>query len=498
MRLLTFFLLLLLFPFVTFAQAEGIGNSWITTFQQCNEKFTLVGPTSIKINTPQEYALKNNLWTVLPHGEFVVTTQDGDFIESRTVERDRFVYSFPEAGIYKISVKLDVATHQCSGEISTEIHAFKEEIVYIGAERSDLSDNSFSAAFREKSVLLQSYFLDNGAKIESNPMLWSNMGNADILVFNTSDLLAIFSDMEKLQRLKENSFAEKNIFIISTQNPNFLSKVLASSVAKLGMKNIFLISEDQFSTLVSNWSYGDNRKFSIGERLSYEKKWFIFSLGTALEYLVYSGISYQFFWLLLALAVVALILNIFKQVIGLDVFMIYYPIFLGIIFSQMGLYFTIGFLFIAVFSILIVRLILRKIQLLVNAKKAFLVSVYILMIFLALGIDNLLNVNFLQLPSEAMSAIIAMFAILFVAEKLTDNIKLFSKSGVIHLLQYAFVLTVVFLVLNFKELQYFLISYPDVIFLIVIINLVVGRYMGLQIAEYIRFSPILRNINEEE
>lgn len=198
------------------------------------------------------------------------------------------------------------------------------------------------------------------------------------------------------------------------------------------------------------------------------------------------------------MAVVALILNIFKQVIGLDVFMIYYPIFLGIIFSQMGLYFTIGFLFIAVFSILIVRLILRKIQLLVNAKKAFLVSVYILMIFLALGIDNLLNVNFLQLPSEAMSAIIAMFAILFVAEKLTDNIKLFSKSGVIHLLQYTFVLTVVFLVLNFKELQYFLISYPDVIFLIVIINLAVGRYMGLQIAEYIRFSPILRNINEEE
>ena len=425
------FSLILLFPFFAFAQTGNTDGSWINTPELCSDKFTLTGSSAVKTNTSQEYSLKNSSGTVLPYGEFAITSENGNISEIRTVERDKFSYSFPEAGIYKISVKLDATIHQCLGNISHEVHAFREEILYIGMERSDLQDASLNAVFREKSVLFQTHFSQN-IKLDENPTLWTNLGNSDIIIFNTSDILGLFSDMEKLQRLKENNFAQKNVFIISDQSPNFLSKVLASSVAKLGIENLYLISEDQFSTLLSHWSYNDERGFTIGEKLSYEKKDFIFSLSTVLDYLVYSGISYQFFGFLLSLAVVALLLNIFKQVIGLDVFMIYYPVFLGIIFSQMGIIFTFAFIVIAFMAILLVRLISTKIQLLVNAKKAFLVSVYVLLIFLAIGLDNLFSLNIFRVSAfETVITIIAIFAILFVVEKLIDNVKIFSKSGIL-------------------------------------------------------------------
>ena len=75
---------------------------------------------------------------------------------------------------------------------------------------------------------------------------------------------------------------------------------------------------------------------------------------------------------------------------------------------------------------------------------------------------------------------------------------MFSISGAFLIVQYIVVVAIAIFVLTSRPLQYFLISYPDLIFIIVVLNLLVGRYMGLQLVEYVRFLPILRNINEEE
>jgi hypothetical protein len=66
------------------------------------------------------------------------------------------------------------------------------------------------------------------------------------------------------------------------------------------------------------------------------------------------------------------------------------------------------------------------------------------------------------------------------------------------LVQYVMITTVAYLLLEYKTLQYFLISYPDIITLVVLLNILVGRYTGLQAFEYFRFAPLLRKLNEEE
>ena len=150
-------------------------------------------------------------------------------------------------------------------------------------------------------------------------------------------------------------------------------------------------------------------------------------------------------------------------------------------------------------SVIVSNAITNRIQLLVNAKKAFLISMYIFLLLAAMGVDNVFEIGIFNYTIFQNSvAIVGIFAILFIMERLIDGIKFFSKSGILELFRYAVIIAIVVAIFSSRSLQYFLISYPDVIFLIVIANLLVGRYTGLQVVEYFRFSPVLRNISEEE
>ncbi len=506
------FLFFLAFPFFVFAQegATGTGDmettegtslvlqSEVSDVPKCSDVISISGPMQVRLGMAYDYSLIDNNGSVVPFGTFSIIQDDKtEHIETRGT---KISYSFANAWIAKIIFSPINSNHySCIWDIEREIHIFREQIVYIGATRTDVADENVASILREKSVLLEPIFIENSFKIEEHSSIWTSIWNADIVVFSYSDILGLFSDMEKLQRIKENSFAWKKIFIISSYQKGFLSKVLASSVANLGITHISLISNDQFSTLLSQWSYADDRNSSLGETLSYEKNKFTFSLGTFLEYLAYSGVSYTFLGFLLLLSVVALIYNIWKQVIGLDTFSLYYPILLAIIASQLGIKFAIAFVIIAFLSIFLVKVITNKIQLLLNAEKAFLVSIYTLLSFLALWFDNVFSLHIFSTSYfESPMTIIAIFAILFIAERFSDNLNIFSRSGVMQIVRYLSIVFIAFLIFSWKDLQYFLITYPDIIFLIVIANLLVGRYTALQVVEYFRFSPILKNIHEEE
>jgi len=373
-------------------------------------------------------------------------------------------------------------------------------ILYIGTETKGISDDELNAVFRSKSVLLRNIITDADFHVEQYPNMWTYINSADTIVFGYPDIIGLFADIEKLQRIKEINFSQKKIYIISPYSHAFLSKVLAASLAKVGIEHVALISDEQFHSLLSRWSFSDDRSYTLGEELSYEKSEFSFSLGSFLEYLSYSGVSYQFLGFLLSLSVVALLFNILKQVVGVYVFRIYYPIILAIILSQSGVSFSMVFVVVAFLSLVVVGAITRRIHLLFNAKRALLVSVYVLFAFLALGLDNYFNTGLFRVTDlDNPTMIVAIFAILLIVEKFYEEADpIISYRGLLDILQYIFMAGLAYLVLNHQPLQYFLITYPDMIFLVVILNLLVGRYTGLQLLEYVRFTPILRNLNEEE
>jgi hypothetical protein len=51
--------------------------------------------------------------------------------------------------------------------------------------------------------------------------------------------------------------------------------------------------------------------------------------------------------------------------------------------------------------------------------------------------------------------------------------------------------------LKFSALQRLMISYPEIILLIIFINVFLGRWTGLRLLEYVRFREVLRHVEEE-
>ena len=86
-----------------------------------------------------------------------------------------------------------------------------------------------------------------------------------------------------------------------------------------------------------------------------------------------------------------------------------------------------------------------------------------------------------------------------VADKIFhEDINIWSRSGLVLFVQFILISLVTYLILSSTGLQQFLISYPDTLFLILIFNFIIGRYTGLQLLEYIRFTPLLKKLQEEE
>jgi len=57
---------------------------------------------------------------------------------------------------------------------------------------------------------------------------------------------------------------------------------------------------------------------------------------------------------------------------------------------------------------------------------------------------------------------------------------------------------VVYGILSWDVLKQFLLSYPEIILIIFLLNIFVGRFTGLQLLEYIRFIPLLEKESENE
>ncbi|MDD2916612.1 MAG: hypothetical protein PHH70_02070, partial [Candidatus Gracilibacteria bacterium] len=164
-------------------------------------------------------------------------------------------------------------------------------------------------------------------------------------------------------------------------------------------------------------------------------------------------------------------------------------------FSTAFMFISIGFI-----SIIIINLFSKKVHLLLHAKRALLISIYILFLLLVLGVDNFFELSFIDYSIfDNPLVIFPLFVAIILSDKVfQEDINMFGKSGIMDVLQYGIITFVIYELFEYKTLQYFLVSYPDVIILVVLLNILVGRYMGLQVFEYFRFAPLLRKLDEEE
>jgi hypothetical protein len=496
-----FFLVGILFsPLVSvFAETESVIPELIVPAPiNCNSIYTINWPEQVKVGSTHEYYLTSWSGSDFSGSVTYVLRRDKKVVEM-IQDREKYLRYFSTPGEVILDAKINIGENSCEGNIIKKIRVYNSVITYIGSERFGV-ETGIRDVFDKNNILYKSYIDTNSiSKFELSQDIWSSIDQSDIFIIWNSDILWFFSDIVRLQKTKQISFIKKKIYVISDFSRSLLSKVLASSLSQIGATRVYLISNDQFYGLVTRVSTGLGNEWRIWQEISYEKSNTVYSLNSFIEFLAYAWFSYQLLALLLSITFVVLILNVLKQVIGFNVFGIYYPILFAITVASFGIS---AFIFIAIafLSIVIVNSFSNKVHLLLHAKRALLISLYIALFLFILGIDNFFELSLINYTIFDNPLIIfPLFTTIILSDKIfQEDINMFGRSGFIDIVQYGIITFIIYQLIEYKTLQYFLISYPDVIIIVVFLNIIVGRYMGLQLFEYFRFSPLLRKLNEEE
>ena len=464
----------------------------------CDTVYAINWPEQVKVGSSHEYSLTTWSGTDFSGSITFVLKRDRKVIET-IKDREKYLRYFTTPWEALLEARITITENPCEWIITKKIRVYDSVITYIGSEKIGV-ETGIKDIFEKNNILYKSYIDTlNISTSEDSQDIWNNIDQSDIFIIWTSDILGFFSDIVKLQKSKQVSFTKKKIYVISYFSRSLLSKVIASSLSQIWAVKVFLISEDQFYWLMTRISSGWTVESWVWQEISYEKSNTVYSLSSFLEFLAYAGFSYQLLAFLLSITFIVLILNILKQVIGFNVFGIYYPILFAITVASLGISAFI-FIVIALFSILIVNTFAKKVHLLLHAKRALLISLYIALFLFILGIDNFFELSIINYTIFDNPLIIfPLFITIILADKIfQEDINILWKSWFIDIAQYGIITFVIYQLIEFKALQYFLISYPDIIILVVFLNILVGRYMWLQLFEYFRFSPLLRKLNEEE
>ena len=416
-------------------------------------------------------------------------------------------FSFSSDAEWTYILKSELTMDNCTYQIQTDINVYNSSIVYIWDNLDDFqlwyeenfkdhwilfikiisNNNVFSENELKEEIVKQKVFIDN----------------ANTIIVNNKDLEYVFQIISKLDESEELKLWNKTIFIVNNTNKHFVKRTLSKYANILEDENKYMINSSDLIALISNLSFDKDvlwEKLIEVFPLSFEwkSKWLF--LSYFIDNLIANWVPINLIWLLLTLTFAALIVTAFRQIIWFSVFWTFSPLLFGLSIAVLWVKTSIVFFIIAIIATLITRLITKRLYLLNSAKLSLLLGIYFLTTVLILGLNSVLNLNILSY--QIFSNTYVIFPILFLIFA-TDKVfwewyKIFSKQQMVSLLEFIVISTVVVLIINSIWLRLILLSYPEIIILLIIAIIIVWRFTWLQLFEYFRFSPILKWEWEEE
>jgi hypothetical protein len=222
--------------------------------------------------------------------------------------------------------------------------------------------------------------------------------------------------------------------------------------------------------------------------------------------LIESGIPSNTILLILVLPVIATVVVIMRQVVGLTTYGMYTPSIVTLTFLVLGLKFGLMTLILSLLVGTLTRYALKYARLLYVPKLSIVLTVVALSLFgfLSLGIAlKIFDSQFFSLaifPMLILGTLTEKFTRVQSEQSFWSTLLVTFQTIFVSILAYIIVGGEVqfwFFSLKWDFLQNLLLNYPEIILLFLLINIGLGKWTGLRIVEYIRFRDVLRH-NEEE
>ncbi len=198
------------------------------------------------------------------------------------------------------------------------------------------------------------------------------------------------------------------------------------------------------------------------------------------------------FRVLVLVPIGALIISVLHQMIGLQTFGTFTPILIALAFRETGLIVGIPLFVLVVIIGLVIRAYLDKLQLLIVPRLAAILTATVLIIGVLAIILQRFGIN--------LGLSISLFPIVILAMLIERAALSWEESGaketIIAALGTVFVAVIGYLCVINPYIQHLAFTFPELLLLVLGINILVGRYNGYKLTEYFRFKSMQKQLSQ--
>lgn len=490
--------------FSIFAQEPVHNTAWCE-----NRIYEIKGLNDIKKNQTAEYSIfrweNKFLWPIkLTSKNFLLTKNKKTLQKTKT---DTFSFKPTELWTYTLEAEI-IDEENCYAKLEKTINVYENIFLYIGKDSEDLQlwfDENFQKHntffkkifIKEKKIFWEDELLN---QILENIAYIKNSSNIIINTNNFDNLLQLIGNVNTTENLKLN---EKNIYLITDLNKNFLKRILAKYLNLVGVEKLYTVNEKDFLNILSKLSFEKNiekENITTTFSLSFQESPKYFLVSYIVDNLIYNWFPIDLVGILLILCIATLVISIFRQIIWFSVFGIYSPLLFWLTMAILNIKLSLILLWIGLIAKWLTYLLTKKIYLLFNAKLSVLVVLYFLLSIIVLALDKILHINFINLDTFNNGFIIfpIMFIIIVTDKVFNEWFKVLSLGWWISFSEFLIVSFSIYWLINRWWLKHLLLSYPEIIILVLFFHIIIGRFTGLQLLEYFRFMPLMKKHFDSE
>lgn len=433
-------------------------------------------------------------------------TYEWDLGDGNVKTGEEIVHTYAASGSY--TVNLAVTQGDQTESIQKEVFAYDKLIVLLmdDPELSDKVTNLKEEAAAEGTFLSVIQGDENAVlTLGDNLNVMKNADGIAILTSQGAGVSALTSFVQ--QRLEQEGGAEdiqemfgnKSILVLTDRNIDTLGRILQGSFNIIHPKQMIIARQYELRNFIGSPSdevFLESLQNNLSEyRLVNEdtgKVGVLNSLSYLVSFMVSKGIPTDTIMLLLMLPVIATLIALLKQVVGMTTFGVYTPSIITLSFLALGLEFGLVILLIIIATGALVRRALNRFHLLHTPRVAIVLTFSSLIILLTLAFGTYLNIN-----TIATIAVFPMLIMTTLAEKFVSAL---SGRGFFPALLLMFETTLVslicYFVVEWDWVQELMLGRPEIILLLLVFNYGLGRWTGLRVMEYVRFREVMKHTEE--
>ena len=447
-------------------------------------------------------------------------TYSWDFGDGNKNQGIEVLHSYKTPGKYTVTLSLNAGDE--TAEDSIEIFAYNKSIVLI----TDQTEAQERIEFLKKAAEEEGVYLK---VIESYRSTTEFISEEVLTKKMTQDAASIQKAAQIIVWTKENSGLnalsrfiqsnQKSTEDISQKTIVFVDNDVKANVNRIqrqyqliNPKSIVVTPELSINFLISTNT--DEDFLNELDELNYEYKIINDRTGKVtplnfmsylLNILIQSGVPDNTIALLLLLPIIATVVAFMKQVVGVTTFGIYTPSIITLSFLVIGMYAGLFTLAAAIAVGALTRPVLKRLRTLFIPRMAVVITIVSLTLFVILIASNymgLFDAQFLSIaifPMLILSTLVEKFVSVRTDKGMSSATFLMLSTVAVSIVAYFIVGGEIDLGLFTIKLEFFknmIMSYPELVFVLLGINIMLGKWSGLRILERLRFREILRHIEE--